>query len=420
MKNRLPALLLLLTFCLSGCSLGNSASTPQIAADSLTADVAAQPVTPSGALDLAAQTPALSEFGIRLFEHALTEGENTLISPLSVLTALSMTANGAKGETLAQMESVLGLPLAALNDYSYFYVTQMPQSDRCKVSVANSIWFTQDDRFTVNRAFLQTAVDYYSASVFRAPFDQTTCDAINGWVKNETDGMIDRILDEIPADAVMYLINALSFDAEWSSIYETTQIYSDRFTQADGSQTTVEFMRSEEELYLEDDLATGFVKYYSGGDYAFVDLLPNEGITPEEYIASLTGENLTDLLSNPIQTTVYATLPKFETEFNAELSSLLAAMGMPNAFGSSLADLTGLGTSTAGNLYINRVLHKTFLSVDERGTKAGAVTVIEVNDECAPFVEDPKTVTVDRPFVYLIVDCTTNLPLFLGVTQTIP
>ena len=423
-KKRLLAASLTLALCLTGCSAGTSGNSGTSGPDpstvsELSAGVTSQTPTLSGALDLTAHAPALSDFSVRLFQSSMAEGGNVLVSPLSVLTALSMTANGAKGDTLAQMEAVLGLPLAALNDYSYFYVTRMPQSDRCKVSVANSIWFTQDARFTVNEDFLQTNADYYRASIYEAPFDDTTAAAINAWVNQKTDGMIQKILDRIPGDALMYLVNALAFDAEWSKIYEETSVYTGSFTNADGSTVDTDFMHSEESCYLEDDQATGFLKYYAGQDYAFVALLPNEGVSVEDYISSLTGQHLYDLVTSPAQATVYASMPKFEREFSMDLSAVLCSMGMTHAFDGSSADFSGLGTSSTGNIFISRILHKTYIQVDERGTRAGAVTSVEMNDECCP-AGDIKTVTLDRPFVYLILDCSTGLPLFLGVVTSLP
>ena len=362
---------------------------------------------------------AVTDFAIRLFKESMADGENTLISPLSVLVALSMTANGADNETLSQMEAVLGMPIDQLNTWISTYMANLPEEEKYKLSLANSIWFTDDERFTVNQDFLQTNADYYGADIYRAPFDDDTCKDINKWVKDNTDGMIKNILDEIPAEAVMYLINALAFDAEWQDIYFESQVREGEFTTENGEKRNVDMMYSEENKYLEDKHATGFIKYYKDRKYAFAALLPKEGTTVSEYIASLDGEHLNNLLTNAKSAFVNTSIPKFETEYDVEMSAVLSGMGMPDAFSGATADFSKLGHSTAGNIFINRVLHKTFISVDERGTKAGAATVVEMTDESAMIIEDLKQVFLDRPFVYMLIDCETNMPFFIGTMMDV-
>jgi serpin B len=225
--------------------------------------------------------------------------------------------------------------------------------------------------------------------------------------------MIPEILDEIPAEAIMYLVNALAFDAEWAEIYKETAVNDGIFTKEDGAKQSVTFMYGEESRYLEDEKATGFIKYYKDSKYAFVALLPNEGVSVSEYVASLDGESLSKMLGSAEIVPVNTCIPKFETEYEVEMSEILKEMGMPDAFDSDKADFTGLGTSSVGNIYISRVIHKTFISVDEKGTKAGATTAVEMMPESAPPM-DIKKVYLDRPFVYMLVDCENNIPFFVG------
>ena len=131
-----------------------------------------------------------------------------------------------------------------------------------------------------------------------------------------------------------------------------------------------------------------------------------------EYIATLDGKSLNSLLSVNGYDVVYATMPKFKTEFSTDLSSSLKMLGIEDLFSSASADLSGLGRSDAGNIYVNRVIHKTYIEVAEQGTKAGAATILEATDECEPM--DPKTVTLDRPFLYMIIDTENNIPIFIG------
>lgn len=369
--------------------------------------------------DLSTQNADVTDFAIRLFKASEESGKNTLISPLSVLCALAMTANGAEEETLEQMEALLGITAEELNLYLYSYMKNLPQSDKYKLSLANSIWFTEDERFTVNQDFLQTNADYYGADIYKAAFDNQTCKDINNWVKEKTDEMIPEILDEIPVNAIMYLVNALAFEAEWSEIYEKNQVRDGVFTKEDGTKQNADFMYGTESTYLEDEKAAGFMKYYTGSKYAFVAMLPNEGISVSEYIASLNSESVNALLTNPQHTTVHTAIPKFETEYAVEMSEILKTMGMAKAFDSDNAEFGGLGTSTAGNIFINRVIHKTFISVGEKGTTAGAATVVEMTDSAVAELQEPKKIYLDKPFVYMLVDCENKIPFFIGTMMDI-
>ncbi len=359
----------------------------------------------------------MTDFAVSLLKATNQSGENTLISPLSVMCALAMTANGAKGDTLSQMEQTLGLPIGELNDMVYTYLSSLPEED-ATLHLANSLWFSQSGLFDVNDDFLQTCADYYDAEAFKTAFDDTTVDDINSWVNEHTDGMIEQILDNIPADAMMYLVNALTFDAEWDEMYEESRVTEGVFTTENGEEQTADMMLSSESHYLETDNATGFLKYYKGYDYAFAALLPDEGVTVDELVASLDGDKLTTLLSSPQSGRVIATMPKFESEFSVDLAAILEGMGMPDAFDPDKADFSAMGTSDLGGLFISRVLHKTHIAVTERGTKAGAATAVEMRCGSA-FVEEPKTVTLDRPFVYMLVDRETDTPIFIGTLMSL-
>ena len=361
----------------------------------------------------------VTDFAVRLFKAANENGENTLISPLSVMCALAMTVNGAKGETREQMEAALGMSAEELNFYLCSYVNNLPQGDKYKLKLANSIWLRDDERFTVNRDFLQTNADFYGADIYKTPFDKQTVRDINNWVKDKTDKMIPKVIDSIPADALMYLINALAFEAEWANLYEKEQVEKGEFTLEDGTKQKVELMYATEGKYLQDESATGFIKYYNGYKYAFVALLPNEGVSVSDYIATLDGESLSALLSGAESATVKTAIPKFETEYGTEMSEVLQSMGMIDAFDVGDADFSGIGSSTDGNIYIGSVIHKTHIQVGERGTKAGAVTVIEMKANSAAPPDEIKQVYLDRPFVYMLIDCENNVPFFIGTLMDV-
>ena len=358
-----------------------------------------------------------SGLALRLLRQEMEDGENVLLSPLSILCALSMTANGARGETLAQMEQVLGLPVESLNAYLLTCRKALPDEKKCRVSLANSIWFKDDDSLTVEKDFLQTNAAWYDADLYQLPFDSAACKAINSWVSKETTGMIPEILQEISPDDAMYLINALSFEAEWQTIYQEASIRDGVFTTEYGQPQDVQMMYSKEYRYLESGTATGFLKYYDGRNCAFAALLPKEGVSLAEYVDSLTGEQLHDLLANPETVEVNAAIPKFESSYETNLCNTLEALGMTDAFDGQLADFSGIGSSTEGNLTISQVLHKTRIAVDEKGTKAGATTAVVVEPTEAP--SDPKEVLLDRPFLYLLVDCQEQLPIFIGTVTTL-
>ncbi|MDD4291792.1 MAG: serpin family protein [Clostridia bacterium] len=362
---------------------------------------------------------AMSEFYFELYKrsYAAQEG-NSLVSPLSVMLALAMTANGADGATKAEMEQTLGgLFMDDLNAYLYSYVNALPSTDKSKLEIANSIWF-RTSRMTVEEDFLQTNADYYDAAAYGSKFGDDTLKAINNWVYNNTDGMIDKILDEIKEEAVMYLINAIVFDAEWGVEYNKDDVVDGVFYCANGDTADVEYLSGTEGAYFKTSNAQGFVKRYKQG-YSFVGLLPDEGIGADGLVDSLSGD-LIQSISEARKGGKYAfvKLPKFSYEYKLTMNKILAEMGMARAFNSKAADFSKMGTSSIGNIFIGDVLHKTFIELTEKGTRAAAVTKVEISDEAW----DPDglvTLNFDRPFVYLIIDDSTNLPVFIGSLQNI-
>ncbi len=397
---------------LSSCSKTNDDEDNTIAATDLMRDIAPNSVQVSKDLDEG--NLAATDFALRLFREAHTSG-NTLISPLSVLYALAMTSNGADGITLVEMESVLGMSVDDLNNYLYSYVYSLPQGNKYQLNLANSVWFTNDERFTVNNEFLQKVADYYGADVYKAPFNDQTLKDINNWVNEETHGMIPKLLEKIPDFAIMYLINTIAFEAEWSDKYADVQVRSGNFTKEDGTKEAAEFMyKTQYGGYLENESCTGFIKSYQGNKYAFVALLPDEDISIDEFVSTLSGETLLDLLNSPQRLEVRTSIPKFKSTFDTDLADVLCRMGMPSAFDPNYADLTKIGSSTNWNLSISRVLHKTYIQVAEQGTKAGAVTAVEVKDTAAPSPSEYKMVYLDRPFVYIIIDLANKVPIFIG------
>jgi len=412
--NKTKCLALLLVFALllplAGCAA------PVQAAD-LMSGIQAKPVQVSPELPDAGLP--LTGFSVSLLQAELQEEGNTLLAPLSLAFALGMTGNGARSGTRTQMEKVLGLSVEELNAVLSACRSGLEAEEKAQLQLANSIWFSNHDRFTVNRSFLQTNADFYGADLYSVPFDNATLREINSWVKEKTEGKIPRILDTLPEGVVMCLINALSFEGRWLEPYLDTQIRKGTFLCADGKEAAAEFLHSRENVYLEDEKATGFIKSYTGGRYAFAALLPREGIGLKEYILGLDGEKLHSILSSPVYTDVDVSMPEFEAEYSADLVAALKEMGMVDAFDPFLADLSGLGTSVLGNISIDKVIQKTHLALNAEGTKAGAATAITPTDARASTQEPVRTVELDRPFLYMILDCETGFPVFIGTLQEI-
>lgn len=363
---------------------------------------------------------SLSQTGVALdlLRHTADGSSNVLISPYSVVQALAMTANGAKGDTLSEMENVLGgMPIDKLNKYLYTQRTSQPDSEDCKLLTANSIWTRNaPSRIKVNADFLQTNMDYYDADFYVAPFDEFTVKAVNKWVEKNTDGMIKKLTDKLDPENVMLLINAITFDAKWQRPYTKDNVIEDAdFTAADGSAQKADYLVSTESYFLKDENATGIMKPYKGGKYAFAALLPDKDVSLGDYIEGLTPERLGKVLSNPDTSGAYTMIPKFSYDYSNELKEILTDMEMGAAF-SDAADFSGMN-DVDNPLFISSVMHKTFIQLDEEGTRAAAVTEVVMSDKAMLRAENE--VVLNRPFLYCIVDTETNIPVFIGTLTSI-
>ncbi len=345
---------------------------------------------------------AMTAFSLSLLQNSHRTGENTILSPYSVYISLAMTANGAQGQTLEQTEALLGMPIEALNAY----MPGLQSAVGKEVTEANSLWL--HEKLPVEEAYLQTLRNYYEAQVYTTAFDDGTMGAINGWIDSQTAGRISRILDQMNPNAMMYLINALTFDGVWETPYYADNIGEQPFFSSSGSHI-VEMMSSEEKVYLTCGRATGFMKDYEGGRYSFLALLPNDGVSLEEYLTALTPEDLLYAVEHGEACSVMATMPKLTLDTSVELQEVLGIMGMTDAFTMD-ADFSGIEGSKS--LYISRILHKTHLQVDEAGTQAGAATVTEFVTKGVAL--NQKLVFLNRPYVMGIYDKEAHCFLFLG------
>ena len=362
-----------------------------------------------------------SSFAIELLQKC-SKGDSAFISPLSVLTAMQMTSNGAKGQTAEEMREVLGGTLSTeeMNQELFKYYESLSSTDDAKFQSANAIWVTDRSDFTVNKGFIDIVNDTFRAQVARAPFtEKSTVDAINEWCSDNTDGMIPGILeyDDVGYDTIMVLLNALCFDALWGEQYDEYQCRDAAFHGLKGDKT-VKMMYSEENSFISGAHETGFIKYYRG-NYAFVALLPEEGMSMSEYLASLGGGRFASLIKNRKRASVEAGLPEFSFDWGASLVDVLQELGINTAF-TARSDLSGLGVMDDGApLAISDVIHKTHIEVDPSGTRAAAVTAVIVEKATSVGTQEKHTVILDRPFVYAIVDTGSMLPIFIGCINDI-
>lgn len=363
------------------------------------------------------------DYSLKIFKKSIKNNENTLISPLSVLCAAGMLANGADQNTLKEIESSLGMTKEEINEYIGYYMDQQASDrlfsdNRLKFSIANSIWVRNLKDFDVDKDFLKKNMDFYHAKIYKSRFDSSTLSAINSWIDKKTDGLIKNALDKIGKDAVMYLINALVFDGKWQNPYNKNDIHRKIFNSYSGKKNRVKMMESKEYGYISDKKASGFIKYYEGGKYAFIALLPNSDMDIKDYIQTLSAKKLRKMISKPEDISVEASLPAFQYDYKIELVDVFKEMGIKDAFDMNKANFNNISKIKDGlNLFVSRILHKTQITVDELGTKAGAVTIVEMNREA--MIERIKSVSLDRPFLYMIVDTENHIPIFIGTVMEI-
>ena len=346
------------------------------------------------------------------------KNENIFVSPYSVMQSLAMTTNGARGETLEQMEQVLGgVPIEELNEYLYLFRKKVASSNQSVIETANSVWVRDDPNLIIPvPEFVQKNLNYYDADYYLSPFSDDTLKDVNKWVDENTRHYIPEIIDEIDPNEVFFIINAVVLDAEWASDYMRYQVSNWEFTNVFGTEQTCEFMSCWAD-YIGDDDTDGFIKDYKDKNIGYAALLPHEDIDIHDYIKSLTSEKLDALLAQGENECEGAltSMPKYTLEYENDLTEELKAMGMEDAFAET-ADFTGLSSAPVPT-WLRYVKHKTTLDVNEKGTKATAASVAGgLGGSGMP----PKQVYLTRPFVYCIFDRETRIPLFIGALMTIP
>lgn len=344
-----------------------------------------------------------------LFIHACRESsaENVCVSPLSAQFALSMTANGATGETRQQMYGTMGLDAGANVVAKGLMERFNTSGESCTVNIANSIWI--NDRLNVKKEFVDTNRYYFDAETERIPFIKESLARINGWCSEKTNGKIKSILGEIKKSDRMYLINALYFKGGWKDEFRISGTKDEPFTKADGNVTDVPMMKQViKTSYYEDETIQMADKPFKGG-YRMLLVLPREGVSMEKATTHL-AEGYTEFIGNMSTHEVTLSMPRFRNESAILLNEPLKKMGMPKAFGNA-AEFNGISDTP---LHIDNVLQKTFINVDEKGAEAAAVTAIMVGLTSMPRQFEKRTMTLDRPFIYIITDNQADNILFIG------
>lgn len=357
-------------------------------------------------------------FSLDLFREVYTntDEENFMISPVSVAIALGMTYNGADGETKSSFEETLRLNGMSRHDINYIHgalIKHLLKADpKVTMEIANSIWMNK--YYTLLQEFADTNVYYYDAAINNLNFsDPGAVDIINNWISDKTHDKINNVLDFIPAEAVMYLINALYFNGTWKYEFEEQNVPMD-FHFSDGSSSELQVMEMESDLNVySDEKFTMFDLPYGDDKYTMTVLLPGEEFTTDDLSDELTLENWNEWLNGMQKKGVHLKMPKFKYDYKVLLNDALINMGLEIAFTDN-AEFP-LMVEETNNLAISRVIHQTFVDVNEKGTEAAAVTVVEVSlTSTGPGGGGPLQIRVDKPFIYVIREKQSNALVFMG------
>jgi len=366
----------------------------------------------------------INQFGFNMFRQMIASpgtGDNVFISPLSISLVLAMTADGADGATREEMARTLAISGMTREEADAFYRSLMNKltaaDSAVQMDIANSIWIRNG--LPVENDFLSLGRDIFNARITNVDFSkQETTDIINAWVAENTQNKITEIISPpIPADMVMYLINAIYFKGQWSTSFDPRKTHKQDFFITPENPFPCDMMVTEHSLaYAEAENFQAVALPYGNGSFEMTIVLPADGNTPEAFISSLDSTTWKSLMSSLRTQKVRLTMPKYKIEFQSHLEDQLKAMGMPLAFTPRRADFTGIvkRDNVGGeNLYISEVKHKTFIQVDEQGTEAAAVTSVGMKLTTSMPMPSPAMI-VDRPFVVFISEKSTGTILFAG------
>ena len=362
-------------------------------------------------------------FALALYQAVRDEEGNLIYSPYSIFQALLMTGAGAEGETASQMASVLGVDvndptthnlMNALNK-ALTYQPENPNQDSQPLTfnIANALWAQKDYHF--EQAFLDTLSANYNAGLKLVDFNdpEQARALINLWVAAQTNEKIQELIPEgvLSNMTRLVLTNAIYFKGAWSHRFEEEDTKDGSFTLADGSSKTVPFMHgSFTTAALVSDKIHAIRLPYEGGTYAMAAIMPL--VDFEGFESQLTAADLEQLLTllKSSSAMVDLSMPKFQAESGLGLADTLAALGMPDAFDAQKADFSGM--TGKPELMIGSVLHQATIDVNEEGTEAAAATAVVMNVTSMP--GESYTIRLDKPFIYVIYETTTNTIVFMG------
>ena len=355
-----------------------------------------------------------SEFVFDIAGRCARESDgNVLISADSILFSLGMTAAGASGDTLTQMTDVL-VPGADPADAVAFCIRHYNELQNDSIAIGNSVWINKAMSDTLKDAYVVFTRENFDARVENIEFDTQGIDTINSWVSEKTRERIPHIIqpEDIDPNTYAVLVNAIAFDGVWKEGFE--RVDEDYFFNADGSKVSADFLYGTADTYISSSDAEGFIRPYDGDRFALMVILPDDPeISASDYLAKMSSDSYWDLWeSRKNVDDLRIMLPEFTNEYDIELSSILIDMGMKDAF--AAADFSNM---TDSSVRIDKVIHKTYINVNEKGTTAAAATATVMLRYGGKAMS--PSVTCNRPFVYAIVDLDTGLPVFLGTLDNI-
>jgi len=363
-------------------------------------------------------TAANTRFGFKLFDQLAKSdaGKNIFVSPSSVAFTLAMIYNGASGETQQGMATALelqGMSLPEINQANAALRTMLVSADpKVQLNIANSLWARKGLVFKPE--FMKRNQEFYAAEIsdldFAAPSAPQT---INNWVNQKTNGKINKIVDRIPGDAVLYLLNAIYFKGVWTAPFDKTKIKDGQFTLLSGAKKKIPLMSQNGRFqYYENAKFQAISLPYGAGRMSMYVFLPAKNSNLKTFQAELSATNFESWTSQLRSTEGNIVLPRFKLEYEIVLNNTLKALGVEAAFDPQRANFGEMyAKSSSANVFIGEVKHKTFVEVNEEGTEAAAVT--SGGMKATSFVP-PFKMAVDHPFFCAIRDNQTGTILFMG------
>jgi len=355
-----------------------------------------------------------NRFSFNIFrEVSRLSGANTFFSPLSLNIALGMLYNGATGETRTEMAEVLGMADftdAEINEYYQKMSQALLNIDPLtEISIANSIWYRSG--FSVKQPFIDINKKYFDAEVRELDFSKpNAADIINKWCADKTKNRIEEIFeDPIPCDVMMYLINALYFKSSWQFEFDKKNTKREDFTKSNGQKISVNMMEQTTALPYHSDQYLQCVEMpYGNQAFSMVAILPANDLSIDELVDYLDNEKWQNIIDNLHERNVWLKLPRFKIECEMLLNEPVENVGMQRIFGGGFAYISDVP------LAVSNIRQKTFVEVNEEGTEAAAVTVIEMRESYNPGTPQHIPFFANRPFLYLIKEKSTGVVLFIG------